>query len=622
MSRRGGYPTAELYEERERDFYARPRPERNYEDLDAELEITRSRYEREPVRRPAETVVSDRRSVRAGPGRQPDFLREDYGRTTAGALVIREREREFDEYSERGGPARTVRSSRPETVVEKEKTVIEEDRQSWRPPPRRDDRGYREVEKEEIIYRRGEREPERPRAREVTETDLVIRRSESEAPPRPREVREYEREEIRFRRGEGERRPPPREQEVEKEKIVYRERRSPPLPPPMREREEIKEEIIYRDRAPVREREEIKEEVIYRDRERSRGPPPDRYGPIAREREEFIFRRRESPPRARETEHEEIIIRRREREPSPEPEPPPREPSPEPIPQLPPVVRPPIVQEIITHHRHIDHGVERARTATPPPPPPSPPPPRAREDNLEIEIRRKRRDEDGKTVFNEDIIFERDVVERKARDRSRETNRRRSLSAATTRRRSPSPVRRQYEDDIAAEADFYNRRVASRGYIGEAYNGATKDWAIVDVPPGTERVQMDGIGGASQEVTWQRYNGVRRSKFKTRDQVYESDFGAGNGFGGGREEEREEQRSVRDGGRGEDSRTEITRTTTRKVERDDKMWTEITKDLVLKEAIIERGWEFEETEFFFYVMEYLKYVSSGPPPPTTYISKY
>lgn len=40
------------------------------------------------------------------------------------------------------------------------------------------------------------------------------------------------------------------------------------------------------------------------------------------------------------------------------------------------------------------------------------------------------------------------------------------------------------------------------------------------------------------------------------------------------------------------------------------MWTEITKDLVSEEAIKEVGYEFEETEEFYYVMEYLRYVST------------
>ncbi len=38
------------------------------------------------------------------------------------------------------------------------------------------------------------------------------------------------------------------------------------------------------------------------------------------------------------------------------------------------------------------------------------------------------------------------------------------------------------------------------------------------------------------------------------------------------------------------------------------MWTEIDKKLVSEEAVKERGYEYEETEEFFYVMEYLRYV--------------
>jgi hypothetical protein len=38
------------------------------------------------------------------------------------------------------------------------------------------------------------------------------------------------------------------------------------------------------------------------------------------------------------------------------------------------------------------------------------------------------------------------------------------------------------------------------------------------------------------------------------------------------------------------------------------MWTEVTKDLVIREAIDQMGYDCEETDEFFYVMEYLKYV--------------
>lgn len=149
-----------------------------------------------------------------------------------------------------------------------------------------------------------------------------------------------------------------------------------------------------------------------------------------------------------------------------------------------------------------------------------------------------------------------------------------------TRRRSFSAPRRRHtvqESDLDSEADFYNRKAMERAYPGEAYNGATKDWAIVDVPPGTNRVRMDGIGGGSQEVTWQKYNGVRRSKFISGDEEVATDFG-------------------------------MPVAAPSKPKTKD-MWTEITKDLVLKDAIDQMGFEYEETELFFYVMEYLRYVS-------------
>ena len=39
------------------------------------------------------------------------------------------------------------------------------------------------------------------------------------------------------------------------------------------------------------------------------------------------------------------------------------------------------------------------------------------------------------------------------------------------------------------------------------------------------------------------------------------------------------------------------------------MWTEVTKDLVTKEAIEYAGYHYEETVEYFYIMEYLRYVS-------------
>lgn len=174
-----------------------------------------------------------------------------------------------------------------------------------------------------------------------------------------------------------------------------------------------------------------------------------------------------------------------------------------------------------------------------------------------------------------------------------------------SRRHSLSPPARQTystrdERDIAEEADYYNRRVSERAYIGEGYNGATKDWAIVDVPPGTTRVQMEGIGGANQEVTWQRYNGVRRSKFMTEQETFVGEMVPA------KEVEIEARISRHERSRDLDTKDRGRRFV---AEKEDIMWTEITKDLVIKDAIEEMGYDFEETEFFFYVMVYLRYVS-------------
>lgn len=54
-------------------------------------------------------------------------------------------------------------------------------------------------------------------------------------------------------------------------------------------------------------------------------------------------------------------------------------------------------------------------------------------------------------------------------------------------------------------------------------------------------------------------------------------------------------------------RTEDRRDGGRKPTKD--MWTEVTKDLVAREAIEEMGYEYEEKENFYYVIDYLQYVS-------------
>lgn len=187
------------------------------------------------------------------------------------------------------------------------------------------------------------------------------------------------------------------------------------------------------------------------------------------------------------------------------------------------------------------------------------------------------------------MLYERDRDRLRVRD-SRH-NRRRSLS--TQRIRSTE-----------SEETYYANKVDERAYIGEAYNGATKDWAIVDVPPGTERVRMDGVGGGSQEITWQRYNGVRRSKFNPGGDMQIA-IPERERESRGWEREREityEREEV------SDRRVGMPRPRNRLGD----LWTEITKDLVVREAIEELGYDFEETEYFFYVIQFLRYVSLSP----------
>ncbi|KAL1590166.1 hypothetical protein WHR41_00988 [Cladosporium halotolerans] len=585
---------------------------RRYADYE-ERDYVRSRYD-EPelevreARRPA-TVLSDRRTER--PARQPDFLREDYGKSHAGPLVVREERREEDTWRP---PARrrsneTVRSRHP-ADVEREIVIRERERErDRRPPYPTSERGGRD--EEEIVYRERPRSQAPSRApQSKEEIDIRIRHDDdhrvrsppakshyarSEAPPRS-EYHEKDIEEIRFRRGGGDR-PPTRAPETDEIDIRIRER-------DQREREELDIRIREKEK---REREEIDIRIRESERPAPRPRSHSRGVLVGKKEEEWIVRRPRSPsppPPPRDHEREEIIIRRRERSPTPEP---PREPTPPPAPAPPPepIVRPPIIQEVIHHHRHIDHGIEPAREPTPPPPQPAPPSP-PREDNLEIEIHRSGT-RNGKH-FDEDLIIEQDRHERSRSARRSEAPRQRSRSASTRHYRSPSagpPARRRYDDDVAQEAEYYMRRAASRGYPGEAYDGATRDWGLVDVPPGTERVRMDGKGGGSQEITWQRYNGDRRSKFRTGDRVYEGEFG--------------NPRSpppaplppppVAQPSREEEIRITETRIQegTHKGKTKDKMWTEVTKDLVIKEAIDEMGYEYEETDDFFYVIEYLRY---------------
>ncbi|CAG8975022.1 hypothetical protein HYALB_00012190 [Hymenoscyphus albidus] len=518
-----------------------------------------------------ETDVYSRRGPESARGSRPDFLRDDYGRTDHGQMVVRERDTEIT----------------------------------------------------------------RPAERTMDRT-LEVRRARSPSPVR---IREERRERI-IRRSPS---PPPAETTF-RSRVVERERArslTPPKPHLRARVTETRERIRERSPSPIR----FRERVIERERERT--PSPVRF------RERIIERQRErtpSPPRI-----DTVRIRNIERETKKVPTP-----APSPSPSPPPAIRaPPIHQEIITHHRHIDHGFERARVPTPPPPPR-----RTKEiketdidihtsrGNTEIDIKTSRSKTPQPTsnslarrhdFYDDSVLYDEERDKLRVRDTKIDLSRRRSLSARPGRdfkvdiretRESygrdrdnfgrESVVSLRGDDD---EAEYYRRKADERAYIGEAFNGATKDWSIVDVPPGTERVQMDGVGGGSQEITWQRYNGVRRSKFIPERERIPERFPE-------RERERIEIRE-REEPRHESSGLEIeissssrrqpSGTYEREYERIEEtssdrrvgmprpspknrdLWTEITKDLVVEEAIRKLGYSFEETEYFYYIIEYLRY---------------
>lgn len=518
-------------------------------------------------------------------------------------------------------------------------------------PPRR---GGRDVDNVEIYERERREERRSPPRRPVNvdELDVRVRDSESRVPNFMREdrrpvesgqlvLRQREVETVDRRRPRSPSPPPPVQY---RERIVRRARSvspgPPPPPPEVHEREEFRTRIVERERDRVRSpsRGPPMERMRPRFVERSPSPPMERVRTriVERERE----RERSPSPPEMERSRLRIIEHERERYPSPSPSPPP--PSPDP-----PVIRGPTIErEVITHYRDIDHGVIVARPPTPPPPPPAPR--RTRDTEIDIYTSRNETEVDihkttshshsrtrgrsqsrdrlpvSRPTYNHQHYHDDEILVRSERDRLRvDIDERRGITGHR-RAHSAAPERVDYSD----EAEYITSKIDSRGRMGEAWHGATRDWTIVDVPPGTERVKMDGVGGGGAEVTWQRYNGVRRAKFiperessgalvplqtspntssttiiSERDRIAPSPRDA--------ERDRlsvqiyDKNREI-DVEKVTDRRISLRPSAPAPVKRSD-MWTEITKDLVVREAIEEMGYEYEETEFFYYVMQYLRY---------------
>ncbi|KAF5130860.1 hypothetical protein E5D57_007209 [Metarhizium anisopliae] len=433
------------------------------------------------------------------------------------------------------------------------------------------------------------------------EADYRTSRVMTRSPP-PRE-RESDRG-ISFLRDDA-RRSEPGQMVLRKRDVETWDVHRSPSPPRVRE-----QRIVHRPRSESpryhdHEHERSRTRVVERERERVRSPSVVRMrspSPGVR----FVERRRRSPsPPVREHIRTRIVEREKAKEPSPSPSPSP-----------PPVIRGPTIErEVITHYTDVDHGVIRAR-----PPSPRPHTHRERETDIDISLSKNKTEVDvdihrstsrhrsgsheRRSHYHDDELIVRDGMDRLRIDDGRRSHR---------RARSAAPM----ASPVDEEAEYMTGRIDARGRMGEAWHGHTKDWTIVDVPPGTERVRMDGVGGASTETNWSKYSGVRRTTF-----VPERD---------GQLVAVPRAPSPRPApvpvvGRDHTSVTVYDRDRDREIDVDvdiDRrpgkpkpapaplptrdMWTEITKDLVCREAIEQMGYSYEETKWFFYIMEYLQY---------------
>lgn len=238
----------------------------------------------------------------------------------------------------------------------------------------------------------------------------------------------------------------------------------------------------------------------------------------------------------------------------------PAPPPPAPEPQI--IYAPQIHQEVITHHRHVDHGYELrgrvrrenqySRPPSPSPPPaPVPAPPSVR----------------SRSLSEERIDIRRSETRNGRREDERIIIRERSLSRGPPPSRAP-PREEVHRDDLDIQISRRERSV-SRG-----------------PPPPEERRE-------NFELAISR----RRGGYESDEEI---DYG------------RREFRAPRPVPEPEPEPPTIGPRYGARRDPRDGLWTEITKDLVVKEAIRDMGYEYEETDEYYYIFKYMSYVSFNP----------
>ncbi|KAJ5512305.1 hypothetical protein N7463_001857 [Penicillium fimorum] len=598
-----------IFEERERRRGSRRHPREVDEDLTFEETERRGdrRHRPEREREVEDDFIDERRDRKHRPERVPeeDFMFEERVRER-GSGRRRRPEPDFEEDEELIVERERARGSRRHPREIEEEDLIIEDREmhrgSGRHPERRSEddllfeerekrhrrrRPEKEFEEELLADERGKPGGRRHRPEpEFEEEEMLIRRKEREEPPlrrgwdseldiRSRERRlEFEEEEEAYHRPRPRARPPP-PRRVEVEEVLVRDS------PPERRRgpiefsdQESEDDVLIRrkDKGP-QPIDRVDEEIITRERREKRRSVPSEdlereLRGLRREvreqvplNEELSMRAQVDSKRSRDLEgdREEIGIRKTKD----------KLPSRQPSPSLDSIHVPPIHQNVFTHHRHIDHGYKDTHT-----PHARSPEPRSRRGSFdEIDIhRRKMR---GGRVSEEKILKHRDSEESLAPEDSISPTSGPALDftdpwerdAISAARRRPKPLdeselayglknapsMRDVEEDIMVE---------STRIVDTAPRG-TDDWSVVHAPSQEEAIEMTGaldvvdvkprhapvdeveVGRVAQHVT-----------------------------------DPEETRNDR--------------------------WTEISKKLVVREAVERMGFEYEETRASYYIFSYLK----------------
>ncbi|KAJ5524433.1 hypothetical protein N7494_011083 [Penicillium frequentans] len=575
------------YDERERRA-RRPRPEREFEEEEIAIRRRASKppsplYDSEIDPRPRERRYSDVRDevyVRSSESRRKPHFRE----VQVEADIIDEREERPRRSRHRDGSSPTLskeeemvmqwkdRPSPRELEEDEEIRVRDTRRRIHRSPPRArygrgppgswpDSRDDEDVDVENDL-----RSSRHPKSRRQAEDDFELdARSRMRSRPDRRELEHDEDIDIHsFRR------PNPRWEQTDDDELDIRSSRRP-----RREREQIDDDELG-PRPQILSRHgrgniELDEEIDIRSPRRSRPG----HGGI--EVDEVIDIRRDEldrEPRRKITESEEIIIRKdrrgstsRKRSPSPEP-----------------IRAPPIHQDVITHHRHIDHGFEDVR----PPRAPSPEKASTQTSFDEIDIRHQTRRRGRQS--EEDISFKhkyRDEEESVSPTSGRSADFRNPWKR-DERRSRPKPRSLSPEDESLVAEKSYSR----------SRRGVSRDLDEIEVKM-SEKMQASSLADDIPRTSIDEWSVVHAP---TKEETVMT--------GGLLDivEVAPKDASLVDSESEEEVEVEQHSRAAPKVhkERRDERWTEITKDLVVRDAIEQLGYEFEETKMFYYIFSYLE----------------